>query len=158
MNLVNTSRALNNFIENGSLRYQTYTGDELLKRRELRRYHINLLIALKFSTRALKAAHERGELPDSEYRKFKAQWGRFAADVMCYMNKRIKLKAAKYRAIFNIPAEIWKANYGHKEPSGVINVVYIKRLSAEPLACFVIEAMNEELIRLINKGVMPMTT
>ena len=120
--------------------------DELQKRRLLKRHFIHQLVITKMISRRLKQEHARHMVEGEQYKYLRQLTGEFVLELLRNMDDaRIRLSENEYRDIFNISAEVWRANYDHRKPDKVMDVVFVEKLSDEPMIDFMVDAMFNKL-------------
>lgn len=120
--------------------------DELQKRRLLKRHCVHQLVITKMISRMLKKEHASHIAEGEQDRHIRQLTGEFVLELLMNMDDvRIRLSENEYRDIFNISAEVWRANYDHRKPDKVMDVVFVEKLSDEPMIDFMVNAMFNKL-------------
>lgn len=122
---------------------QAIEGNDLLRRKSVKRRFIHQLVILKMLCRALKNDYVSGFYDQDGYDQLRLMAGRFVLGILYDIdNARIKLTENEYRSLFNITAEEWDKCYPlRKKPEGVLDAVFINNLSDEIMFEFMADAL-----------------
>lgn len=133
-------RAMQSFDKNNLNNLEN--GNDLEKRRKIKRYFFHKLIFYKMYCRLLEEGFQSGKHTHADWRDMALKTGEMVGSILSLMvDFKIKLSENEYKTLFNISHESWKANCHRKKPGSALDVTYVTKLSTEPFIDYFIDAM-----------------
>lgn len=137
---------LHSFIERNNQQINKYVGDQLKERRMIKQYCINLMVMLKIYSRTIEQYYNYGLIQRNAYEKLRTECGNLVLLLISRMdNSKIRLNNKIYKAIFNIPYQVWKNCYGDEKPDNIMDIVFVNRLSEEVMFDYMTDVILHQI-------------